>query len=100
MSSSANAERLFGVPPGCFRPPPRVDSAVIRLIPRGVEPPPESLLRFLEAAFKQPRKTLLNNLAARYSKDAIREQPEASLRAQQLDVEELRDLWERLEGSR
>ncbi|HXY69248.1 MAG TPA: 16S rRNA (adenine(1518)-N(6)/adenine(1519)-N(6))-dimethyltransferase RsmA [Gemmatimonadales bacterium] len=30
----ATVERLFGVPAGAFRPRPRVDSAVVRLVPR------------------------------------------------------------------
>ena len=36
----ARVERLFGVPRGAFRPPPRVDSAVVRIVP--VSPPPLS----------------------------------------------------------
>jgi 16S rRNA (adenine1518-N6/adenine1519-N6)-dimethyltransferase len=32
----AEVERLFGVPAGAFRPRPRVDSAVVRLVPRAV----------------------------------------------------------------
>ena len=58
---------LFNVPPGAFRPPPKVDSAVVRLIPRA----PESIgiadsARFTEvvrAAFGQRRKTLRNALS-------------------------------------
>ena len=30
----ATVERLFSVPAGAFRPPPRVDSALVRLVPR------------------------------------------------------------------
>ena len=33
-SSSRETEYLFTVPPGAFQPPPKVDSAVIRLTPR------------------------------------------------------------------
>lgn len=33
VQASASAELLFGIPPGAFRPPPKVDSAVIRLTP-------------------------------------------------------------------
>jgi 16S rRNA (adenine1518-N6/adenine1519-N6)-dimethyltransferase len=36
----ATVERLFGVPRGAFRPPPRVDSAVVRIVP--LDPPPLS----------------------------------------------------------
>jgi 16S rRNA (adenine1518-N6/adenine1519-N6)-dimethyltransferase len=33
VQAVARAERLFTVPPGAFRPPPKVDSAVLRLTP-------------------------------------------------------------------
>lgn len=57
---------LFGVPPEAFDPPPKVDSAVVRLIPRD----PATLLarnpvRFAEIvalAFSQRRKMLRNTL--------------------------------------
>lgn len=57
---------LFTVGPGAFRPPPRVDSAVVRLVPRA----PDSIgiadrARFaavVRAAFGQRRKTLRNAL--------------------------------------
>lgn len=57
---------LFMVPPGAFRPPPKVDSAVVRLVPL----PPEQIgiddpRRFADvvrAAFGQRRKTLRNAL--------------------------------------
>lgn len=58
---------LFEVPPEAFRPPPKVDSAVVRLAPR---PPGEAGIqdpaRFsavVRAAFGQRRKTLRNALA-------------------------------------
>lgn len=57
---------LLDVPPECFTPAPKVDSAVVRLIPR----PPDELsakdeARFaavVSAAFAQRRKMLRNNL--------------------------------------
>jgi len=88
---------LFKVKAGSFRPPPRVESAVIGLtLRKGAEVDP-GLIRFLEAAFKQPRKTLHNNLSTLYDREVLAAMPEARLRAQQLDVEELDELWRRLE---
>ncbi|MDR0380274.1 MAG: 16S rRNA (adenine(1518)-N(6)/adenine(1519)-N(6))-dimethyltransferase RsmA [Candidatus Accumulibacter sp.] len=59
-------DRLFDVPPESFDPAPRVDSAVVRLIPRRVE---ELTVRdetrfaaLVAAAFSQRRKTLRNAL--------------------------------------
>ena len=57
---------LFDVPPGAFRPPPNVDSAIVRLIPRPASARPLALLpaitRIVRAAFGQRRKTLSNAL--------------------------------------
>ncbi|MBL8264592.1 MAG: 16S rRNA (adenine(1518)-N(6)/adenine(1519)-N(6))-dimethyltransferase RsmA [Xanthomonadaceae bacterium] len=59
---------LFKVPPGAFRPPPKVDSAVVRLVPR---PPgevgivdPRHFADVVRAAFGQRRKTLRNALSS------------------------------------
>jgi 16S rRNA (adenine1518-N6/adenine1519-N6)-dimethyltransferase len=57
----------FVVPPGAFRPPPRVDSAVLHLRMR-TEPPvpvadPQRFRTVVRAAFAQRRKNLVNALA-------------------------------------
>ncbi len=58
--------KLFNVPPGCFTPPPKVDSAVVRLIPLAkAELPCRNRERFatlVALAFGQRRKTLRNTL--------------------------------------
>ena len=48
-------------------PPPKVDSAVVKLEPRTIEMPvkdPDAFLRFVAQCFHQKRKTIRNNLAA------------------------------------
>lgn len=60
------AELLFEVPPECFQPKPKVDSAIIRLIPHKT-PPYEAeniavLTELVQKAFQQRRKTLRNSL--------------------------------------
>ncbi len=59
---------LFVVPPGAFRPPPKVDSAVVRVVPRSPRDIGlEDASRFAEvvrAAFGQRRKTLRNALSS------------------------------------
>ena len=60
-------ERLFIVPPGSFNPAPKVDSAVVRLIPLKVDAgktaQDEALFaRLVTAAFSQRRKMLRNTL--------------------------------------
>jgi 16S rRNA (adenine1518-N6/adenine1519-N6)-dimethyltransferase len=59
-------ESLFKVPPGAFTPPPKVDSALVRLAPLGddrVRAKDEELFaRVVAGAFSQRRKTLRNAL--------------------------------------
>lgn len=60
------ADWLLDVPPDSFDPPPKVDSAVVRLIPRPAEQltarSPERFASLVAAAFAQRRKMLRNNL--------------------------------------
>lgn len=59
-------EWLIDVPPESFDPPPKVDSAVVRLIPKPsgllTAKDPERLATLVQAAFAQRRKMLRNNL--------------------------------------
>jgi 16S rRNA (adenine1518-N6/adenine1519-N6)-dimethyltransferase len=68
LQASFAMTRLFIVPPGAFRPAPKVDSAVVRLVPLGARKPriDDSALfaRVVAAAFAQRRKTLRNALSA------------------------------------
>ena len=99
---SAETELLFKVPPGAFSPPPKVDSAVIKLTPRrreGEPADPTPLLAFVGLCFRQKRKTLRNNLTSIFGKELIDALPEAGLRAEQLTLEQFRDLYRRLTGS-
>jgi 16S rRNA (adenine1518-N6/adenine1519-N6)-dimethyltransferase len=61
-------EWLLDVPPTAFDPPPKVDSAVVRLIPKTpaeIVPLDETLFaRVVQAAFAQRRKTLKNTLGS------------------------------------
>lgn len=63
-----SAERLFKVPAGKFLPPPKVDSAVVRIKLHKDKPykpqNEEIFFRTIRAAFGQRRKTLPNALAA------------------------------------
>lgn len=94
----AHAKRLFGVKPAAFRPPPKVDSAVVLLEPRanlGVADP-QAFLHFAALCFAHKRKTLRNNLAETYGKELIGAWPEAGLRAEQIPLEGFIELWNRL----
>jgi 16S rRNA (adenine1518-N6/adenine1519-N6)-dimethyltransferase len=62
----AKVEKLFNVAPGAFRPPPKVDSSVVRLTPHAVPPvdvrDPQRFAQIVQAAFAQRRKVLRNTL--------------------------------------
>ncbi len=95
----ARVKLLFEVKPAAFRPPPKVDSAVALLEPRPDVPAPqetEGLLRFIALCFHQKRKTLRNNLAGTYGRERIDAWPEAALRAEQIEVEQFREMYARL----
>ena len=66
LQLACRVEPLIGVPPAAFRPPPKVDSAVVRLTPRAPAERPAvdagSIARVVKAAFGQRRKTLSNAL--------------------------------------
>lgn len=95
----AHARLLFTVKPGAFRPPPKVDSAVVLLEPRTpAVTDPDAFLRFASACFRQKRKTLRNNLAEMYPREAVDALPEAGARAEQLSVGELVNIYQRLKG--
>jgi 16S rRNA (adenine1518-N6/adenine1519-N6)-dimethyltransferase len=57
-------QKLFNVAPGAFRPPPKVDSAVVRLVPLPEKPDwdQEVLEKIVREAFSARRKTLRNAL--------------------------------------
>ncbi len=61
-----DVQRLFLIPPGVFDPAPKVDSALLRLIPKKTRPlnlqQEERLEELVKSAFAQRRKTLRNNL--------------------------------------
>jgi 16S rRNA (adenine1518-N6/adenine1519-N6)-dimethyltransferase len=94
----AQAELLFAVPPSAFRPPPKVDSAVVRLTPRPALPLDDAgaFLEFVGICFRQKRKTLRNNLTGRFARDIVDGLPEAGMRAEQLPIEAFVDLYQRL----
>ena len=96
----ADIEMLFEVKPAAFHPPPKVDSAVLRCVPRdraaelGIAERRE-FLEFVALCFRQKRKTLRNNLAGRYGA-VIGQWPEARLRAEQIDLPAFAAMYRRL----
>lgn len=98
-------EYLFTVARGAFKPPPKVDSAVLRLTRR--DPRADfgiidvrAFLEFASACFRQKRKTLRNNLAGRFDRERVDALPQRSQRAEQLSIPELVEIYTVLTGAR
>ena len=93
----ARVEKLFTLPPGAFVPAPKVHSTVLRLT---IAPQQDKLgvagngfIDFLRLSFGQKRKTLWNNLKAKYEgaelKHALAEaQVKPTARAETLSLEQ------------
>ena len=95
-----DVELVCEVPPEAFAPPPKVDSAGVRLL-RKRERTQElkSLLQFVGRCFAHKRKTLRNNLLP-FHKGTIERLPEANLRAEQLTIEQFKDLYAKVLDAR
>ncbi|MDE1893097.1 MAG: 16S rRNA (adenine(1518)-N(6)/adenine(1519)-N(6))-dimethyltransferase RsmA [Xanthomonadaceae bacterium] len=76
LQLACRVEPLFEVPPEAFRPPPKVESAVVRLTPLAADAlhdaDPRHVYAVVKAAFGQRRKTLANALKQLLDSDAIR----------------------------
>ena len=98
-------EKLLDVPPQSFRPAPKVNSAVVRMIPlrRDQWPVRDERIfsKIVMAAFGQRRKTLRNTLKAYLSEaDFAQLDIDAQLRAENLGVEEFARIANRLSDGR
>ncbi len=101
---------LEPIPRGAFRPPPKVESALVRLAPPGTRErlavaKPEAFLVFLQTCFRHKRKTLLNNLREECPSDRVRAaMAETGLtvrsRAEELTLEQFAKLFHLLPASR
>jgi len=70
----ARCEQICRVPARAFSPPPKVDSAVVRLQPRSLTTPardPHHLERLLKLGFSSRRKMLRNNLKGLIAPDDL-----------------------------
>jgi 16S rRNA (adenine1518-N6/adenine1519-N6)-dimethyltransferase len=67
VQHTADVERLLALPPGAFRPPPKVRSALVRVRFREPRPPadnPELFAALVQAIFTRRRKMMANALLA------------------------------------
>ncbi len=75
LAARCSVEPLFTIGPGAFKPPPKVDSAVVRLVPWQTAPfpipDPERFARIVNQAFSRRRKTLRNALKGLVDSDQM-----------------------------
>ncbi|MES9824583.1 MAG: 16S rRNA (adenine(1518)-N(6)/adenine(1519)-N(6))-dimethyltransferase RsmA [Candidatus Thiodiazotropha endolucinida] len=97
LQARAEVTSLFNIGPGAFNPPPKVESAFVRLLP--LKPPPyqiddwDRFSRLVNQAFSQRRKTLRNSLGKLLTADAITAAGiDPGNRAEQLSVAEFVNL--------
>jgi 16S rRNA (adenine1518-N6/adenine1519-N6)-dimethyltransferase len=99
----AKPEIVMRIPPGAFRPPPRVTSALVRMTLPGERAglgitDEQRFLEFVQICFGQKRKTLRNNLRAVASDERIHEALtagglRADARAEQLSLAQFAGLF-------
>ena len=90
-------EHLFDVPPEAFYPPPKVQSAIVRLTPHTTPPYPDvdrdTLSSVVAQAFAQRRKTLRNNFKGTFTDEALTSVGiEPDWRAERLQLEDFVNL--------
>ena len=95
-------DMLFTVPPTAFSPAPKVDSAIVRMIPKTSPVPcnPENLSKVVTQAFSQRRKIIRNNLAPLFSEKALELAGiDPAKRPEQLTLEQFITLSNQLAGN-
>jgi len=96
----------FGIPPGAFSPPPKVDSALVTFQMKSegtrlAAQERKTLLEFVKLCFAHKRKNLLNNLAPVYGRPRVETELRAlglppTVRAEQVALEQFENLLARL----
>lgn len=83
-------EHVLHVPPGAFDPPPKVDSAVVRMVPRGAPAALDAKLlsQIVQVAFSQRRKLLRHTLGRWLDERGFGDTFDVQRRAEEVPVAE------------
>jgi 16S rRNA (adenine1518-N6/adenine1519-N6)-dimethyltransferase len=95
-------EDVLFVPPQAFEPPPRVDSAVVRMVPHAAPAPldPDLLSELVQVAFSQRRKILRHTLAKWLDDKGYSGAFDEKRRAEEVPVAEYIALTQAVSGAR
>jgi len=94
-------EKVLDIAPDCFEPIPRVDSAVVRMVPLATAPDIEvaRLSELVQVAFSQRRKLMRNTLGPWLDQRGFSGMFDLQRRAQEVKVEEYVQLARQLEDT-
>ena len=97
LQAYCEVTHLFDIGPGAFKPAPKVDSSIVRLVPRAEKDiaieDEERFAKIVAASFAQRRKTLRNNLKGLLSESQIEScEIDPGARAETLSVDDFRRL--------
>lgn len=92
---------ILKIHPSAFTPPPKVFSRLLYFKPRHKNARPyienqDTFFKFVRLCFRQPRRTLKNNLIAAQINTTTIDEKILSLRAQQLDLQALLNIFNKL----
>ncbi|MCL5669768.1 MAG: 16S rRNA (adenine(1518)-N(6)/adenine(1519)-N(6))-dimethyltransferase RsmA [Acidobacteria bacterium] len=102
VQSCSRARILFTIPPGAFRPAPKVHSALVRFDMRPPrETPPPEFFEFVKRCFAHKRKKLLGNLGGFYGRRRVEDcigslALPVTLRAEEMSLVQFKALFEAL----
>ena len=93
LQSRYTMEKVLEIGPECFDPPPKVDSAVVRMVPLGTAPDTDiaCLSEVVQVAFSQRRKLLRHTLGPWLNQRGFAGPFDLQRRAQEVGVDEF--LW-------
>lgn len=96
-----NVEYLFDVAPGCFNPPPKVMSGVIKLTlkeNRYTVSSDKAFVQLVKLAFNQRRKMLRNAVKSIFTEEILKDEI-FNKRAEQLSIEDFASLTFKMNGA-